>query len=405
MCDKLEKVEFKNIYIYSIPQYCFNSTNLSEINIPSTVYSLDRYCFGFTKLKKFVITESIRSIHPQAFYGVEDLKLELDCNHPTYLLGAQELIEKETNKLLLTYGKLLSTYIVPAIVTEIGENAINSYPKYNYETGKVIDFGVTTLVIRTKIKISTNPLFNAPYLHNLCYGGNVKVDNFYNVPRLFVSNNYTRSIWNQRPRKGVIFSECDSAVPFENYAKFNYSYPTNPWYIDLPNETIQHGSKDCPIINDPLDLPDAEPERNPKSDEINSKEEEIRLSSSQINSENIILTESNQSVEFIGFEQVTPSKTKSPLMMYILIAVSIGEILLIAWLIVFLISKKNEEISDKSFQEVSEHAIQEVSAEIAFTNPLFALNTTMEDDPFANDFEEGKGTYEGYFNENCLVDE
>ena len=404
-CDKLENVKFIDEYITSIPDYCFNSSGITQIRLPASVSSLGSYCFAYTKLKRFIITKYITSIHPQAFYGVEDLKLELGCDHPKYLLGSHELIEKETQKLVLTYGKLLSSYIVPTYVREIGNNAINSYPKYNYTSGKGIDFGVTTLVIRTKIIINYNPLFNAPYLHNLCYGGNVKVDGFMDVPRIFVSDNYIRSIWNQRPRKEVIFGECDFAVPFENYAKFDYSYPTNPRYIDLPNETVPQGSEECPIIDDTNDLPDFEPDISPKGEEISPNVQQMSSSSSQIMSENSVITESESSAEFIGSELAGPSQTKSKLMMYILIAVSAAEVLLIAWLIVFIISKKNEEISDKSFQEVSEHVITEVPSELTFTNPLFAMSTTMEDDPFANDFEEGKGSYEGYFNDNCLVDE
>lgn len=38
--------------------------------------------------------------------------------------------------------------------------------------------------------------------------------------------------------------------------------------------------------------------------------------------------------------------------------------------------------------------ITEVPSELTYTNTLFAMNTTMEADPFANDFEEGNSNYE-----------
>lgn len=176
-CQRLENVEFTDKdFSGSLPDNCFISTSLTEINIPPNVNSISNFCFAFSKIKKFFIHRKLTSIEPQAFYGIEDIEFELDCDHPIYMLGAHELIDKRSNTLVMTYGKLLSTYIVPSRVKSIGNNAINSLPRYNEETRKVVDFGLTTLVIRTKVKSDQSPVYNAPYLHNLCYGGSVKTE-------------------------------------------------------------------------------------------------------------------------------------------------------------------------------------------------------------------------------------
>ena len=120
MCDKLQKVDILgdegDNYIGS---YFFNSTSIPEINLPSSIKSIDDFSFAFTKIKFFFIPKTLTSIHPQAFYGIEDIELELDCDHPKFILGAYELIDKNTNTLLMTYGKLLSTYIVPSRVRHL----------------------------------------------------------------------------------------------------------------------------------------------------------------------------------------------------------------------------------------------------------------------------------------------
>ncbi|KAI5493820.1 leucine-rich repeats (6 copies)-containing protein [Trichomonas vaginalis G3] len=284
----------------------------------------------------------------------------------------------------MTYGKLLSTYIVPSRVKSIGNNAINSLPRYNEETRKVVDFGLTTLVIRTKVKSDQSPVYNAPYLHNLCYGGSVKTEGFNDVPRVFVADYYARSLWNQNPKVVAIKAECDSAVPFENYAKYDYTYPKNPRYISLPEQILPQDSKKCPLFDDPYEIPYVKPENSPKegdTDVENSTETVSELS----------LSENTYTSAFMSEEKATTEKSSMPLLTYILIALAAIEVLMIAGLIAFLIHKRNEESSDESFVEMSEHIISNISASTTFTNPLFSMNT-MDDDPFASDFDDPSET-------------
>lgn len=115
---------------------------------------------------------------------------------------------------------------------------------------------------------------------------------------------------------------------------------------------------------------------------------------------------SDQNSELINIDEIKPEGNKS-LLTYVLLAVAAAEILLIAGMIAFLILKNKEDSSDESVVEMSEEAITnvvtDVSTEITFSNPLFSMNTSIEEDPFANDFEEGHKNDEGYFNK-CLID-
>ncbi|KAI5493544.1 leucine-rich repeats (6 copies)-containing protein [Trichomonas vaginalis G3] len=239
-------------------------------------------------------------------------------------------------------------------------------------------------------------------MHNLCYGGTVRSTGIYNVPRVFVSDNYARSIWNQVPRIIAIKDECDSSVPFENYAKYDYTYPKNPKYIQLPEQILPQEAKKCALIDDPYEIPKVEPEISP---EENSQDQTVSQSSSQSgNSASSETNNSAQVTELINIDEIKPSQTKNTMLTYILLAVAAAEVLMVAGLIAFLIHKNREDSSEESFVEMSEHVITNLSTEITFTNPLFSMNTTIEDDPFASDFEEHANNDEDYF-DNCLCDD
>lgn len=146
-CNNLKKVELFVLhpeFYHYVKSGCFNSSSLEEIVLPDRIQSLEEFSFGFTKLKKLFIPNSVYSISPKTFYGSDDIQLEMDCSHPFYTVGEYELVEKATGKLVLTFGKLPSAYIVPENIKIIGRDSIFSPPKINEETKKVIDFGLTT---------------------------------------------------------------------------------------------------------------------------------------------------------------------------------------------------------------------------------------------------------------------
>lgn len=401
-CSRLKKVILN--YIQTIPQSFFEGTNLTTIDYPDSLNSIDEMAFAFSNLKVFVISDNINSIAPTSFRGCESIKLYFkSCNHPRFIIGAHELIDATNNQLILTYGKIPSTYVLPDNVQVLGPSSIQSVVKYN-EEGKVIDFGVTTLVIPGGIAVvhddpdlgDKSALKYCPYLYNLCYGGSNLPRGLVSdtIHRYFVSDNFASyGFWYNDVNSAyetykVIRGKCDSSTPYKSLSKGDYfAQPSAPQVLKiLPVYRQIISYEDCSIDRIwplyELDSRD-DPQMNSSSSETESKFDETETQTNVV-SESTTTLSSDFIVPSDDQDKKTPSKT-----LIILIVIAGLEIIAISSLIMIILHKKREESSDESTYEMNmETAITTLTDTTGLTNDNPLFNQSIEDDPFKQDFED-----------------
>ncbi|EAY10347.1 hypothetical protein TVAG_109310 [Trichomonas vaginalis G3] len=198
--------------------------------------------------------------------------------------------------------------------------------------------------------------------------------------RIFVTDRYVRNYWGND--KFAIKGNCDTSVPFKNYANKIYKYPENPSYIPYPKPKRGFVCEKADPIEEPV------------------------LNESNISLYEDIADNSTTSTQLLIFE--TPNrKVLSNLTLGLIIA-AIVELILLLVMISYIIIKSNssEESSDSDVIEMKEEEIQHISNQMTFVheNVLFNMNTTMSDDPFAQDFEDVQD--DNYaFNTDLIVDD
>ncbi|EAX95187.1 surface antigen BspA-like [Trichomonas vaginalis G3] len=399
-----EKLRIVKIKVgYSIGKGMFEHTSLRVVDIKFT--SIDDFGFAFIpKLTLFIIPDECTEISSLAFLGSENVQFRFKtCKHPVFMLGNHELIDKSTNKLILTYGKLPSTYVIPDYVSIIEPNSIQSLPKYSAD-GEVEDYGVTTLVIPNSIySYGSRPILGTytPYLHNLCYGPNAQMYKFVfnTVQNFYVSESFHDPFWKHQDFQvngldiahenaiaPVIRGDCDSSVPFENYAKDDYSSSRNEQqeYIEFNNDQHLLSSNDCEVAI--INIPDKEEE-----EEEEEENKPIESSSSTQNQQSNVSTstETTSSGKII-FDNPEIKSVSSLLLILIIIAAI--EVILICSMIILIIIKRNEEDSSTSAIELDVEKVEAANAEteliLTNENPIFSMQ--MSDDPFAADFMDSK---------------
>lgn len=277
-CSRLtELIPFVNNF--SIFDDMLANTSIEYANFDEV--SIGKNAFYGSKLKTLVITDSLLHISPLAFDGLDEFVIIYDgCNQPLYIIGDHEIIEKSTKKLVTTYGRLPSTYVVPSYVKKLGTNSIVSRPKRN-DAGEITDFGVTTLIIPGNVDSESNSLDASPYIYNLCYGGSIQSQFLYSesIKRVFVTDIFKSPVWMHYPMElirfnlhyhgnlrhyctidprytKVINSECQSSTPYKEFSKGNfYAQPENPEImIPVQPHKILHQNGSCLFeFNEPIE--------------------------------------------------------------------------------------------------------------------------------------------------------
>ncbi|EAY19454.1 surface antigen BspA-like [Trichomonas vaginalis G3] len=396
-------------YSRSIPKYAFEYTSLLSFDIPY-FQKIEAYAFShINKSTYFVFTYDFYYdfIDPTAFYGSFNIKFDQKCRDGVILsiitIGEHEIAYDSI--LILTYGKMPSTYVIPSFITVVLPNAIQSCPIYS-EDGKILDYGVTTLVIPHNIEFvtynyyqpwressSTNfPIYDTLplYLQNICFGGYYQSSNFDSplLKNIYVTNNFTSSFWFKREKFiPVIKGECDSSTSFEDYAKGDYYAPTkkSTEYGQLtPSKKIDRVCIfEVPIPDIPSFLfsDDDEITENPQPSD---------------NDENTnTTTTTTTTTNAFPFEIGEPNESSSlSLLIIILIAVAIVEVILILSLIILIVIKQKESEDSESTFEFNQEQIDTLlsgTTSVTITTALF--NTQISDDSFAKDFEDDEETY------------
>ncbi|EAX89518.1 hypothetical protein TVAG_372300 [Trichomonas vaginalis G3] len=378
----------------TIPPYAFEYTSLYSINCPN-IYRIYDYAFShIDNLFYFVIPAGCQYISGNVFYLSENVKFFLNqCKRPNFIIGEHELVAAKTKRLILTYGKLPSTYVIPSFVSQVGKSSIHSYPKYS-EDGKVIDYGVTTLVVPRGvifIDYDSDTYYNPQvtfyddserynnmllYLQNICYGNDFQSVDI-NAPLLkniYVTNTYQSSFWYQNDKRiPVIKGECDSSTSFEDLAKGNYYAPTKKSTEEgqLVKSKIIDNTR-CPVDVPIPDLPSF----------IFSDDDEIP-DDSDINSENL----TNTTTVTFSIEDGEPNESSGlSSMIIILIAATIVEVIIILALIIMIIIKQKAPEDSESTFEFNQEQIDDILMSNAVTVTPALFNTKTTDDPFAEDF-------------------
>ncbi|EAX99436.1 surface antigen BspA-like [Trichomonas vaginalis G3] len=396
------KLETSTTPYPGIPEYMFEHTSLTSVDIQFSY--INDFSFSFIpSLTSFVIPDECDSISTTSFLGSENVQFRFrSSTHPVFLLGNHELIRKFNNELILTYGKLPSTYVVPDYVSHIAANSIQSLPKYSAD-GKVEDYGVTTLVIPNTVNTNgdmENRGAYTPYLHNLCYGPKFQVGTFVfeTVQNIYVSSAYDTYIWKhygayyENSITRVIKDKCDSSVPFENYAKDDYFTPIKTDSLDFVKDQHLIQFENCEDTDVPVPQPGGSTTTTTTTKAVDPQDSSNSTSS----------TQETKTEEFIIEEDPT-KKSMSPLLIA-LIVICVFEVITICTMVIIFIVKSNEEESSTTNVEFNAEKIEtgNIDATMAFTadNPIFGAN--LSDDPFAQDFNDDKSD-QGFF-DGGLVD-
>ncbi|EAY12398.1 surface antigen BspA-like [Trichomonas vaginalis G3] len=358
---------------YQIPDAFLNDSSISEIFIPNIFSKIGDYSFGFTNLKKFELQSKIQYIESTSFYGSEEIVI-IECNNRWFKVLEHEIIERESNMLVLTFGKLMSTYILPREIKAIGDRSIISVPKYDDETGKVIDFGITTLIIPGMVDAEGNPFLMCPYLTNVCYGGTFMPKNLDGdqIDRIFVTENLMNTRWRKKINMYdytiiemfMLREKCDTSVPFENLANYKSGYSSNPNYIPYPK--LNKSEHYCP--------PEIE-------EECDDEEEENHESISTISSSSItsLSESSSRTSEYVDIIDDKNEKQTTSLVIALII-IAVIEIIVISGLIVMIVLayKDNEESSPIEMVEETAHIAISTEAGLTYDNPLFQPKSKAE---------------------------
>lgn len=377
----------------------FEHSPVQFLNGTANIFGLENNCFAFTKLRYFKIPDDIKSINGAAFRGNQDFRY-IVCNHPKYIVTDHELIEVPSYTLISTFGTLNSTYVVPSCINSIANDAIVSTPVIDMKTQKVIDFGVTTVIIHGDTKLNSNPFRQCPYLYNLCYGGHFQPNGMFfdKVKRVFVPDYFDGidywNIWGQKENSinvevvdfvKVIKGKCETSVPYQEYAKGNLlAKPPSGNPKELTSRSIQsliECNEDLiEILKLDEPLPDPDPEL--EDPQINTTETNVTETHHE---EPNVLTPAESSPK-IQFEDPT-SKKSSPLLVVLIVIACIELVAIISLLILFVL-KNREDDSESSVVVMHEEAITYLTTETSITteNSLFTMNA-IDDDPFAQDFD------------------
>lgn len=373
--------------------------------------------FNNSKLKTYVLNEFLFFIAPLAFDGLDDLEIIYNgCDHPAFIIGDHEIIERSTMKLITTYGRLPSAYIVPNYVKKLGTNSIVSRPIRN-EDGEIADYGVTTLIIPGNVECESYPLESSPYIYNLCYGVTLQSQYLYSesIKRVFVTDNYMRPIWSLAPvafgpynvpgldhdtpwldvrYSKVIVGECQSSTPYKEFSKGNfYAQPENP-QIMIPIQAQNLVHQNCL-----LDI-------NEQNDSTITPSTVAPTKSITISSQ--FSTETTTTTNGYILTDDTDGKSKSSLLLIVLIIFAVIEVVMIVILCLIIYMKRKEPEEEESDQEpqIPIETAQTVHLEdntaITNENPLF--NTKSPDDPFKDDFEEQNPIDQFSVFDNSIVD-
>ena len=143
-CDSLSEIVIPSC-VTSIGDGAFYGCNsLSEIVIPSSVTSIGDWAFsGCDSLSEIVIPSSVTSIGDRTFCGCSSLKYisipksviglngnpfvewkgKLECLSPNFVYEDDILFNKDKSRIISFRNQNIESYVIPSIVTSIGDSA------------------------------------------------------------------------------------------------------------------------------------------------------------------------------------------------------------------------------------------------------------------------------------------
>lgn len=381
-CKDLKKVNFMKTDRYlQLTDQMFAYSSVENLTGLEHISKLGFECFAYTKLKYFELPPQIHEIEPTAFRGIKDFRY-IVCHHDRFFATDHELIEIPSYTLVATFGDLPSTYIVPSFVQKIGNNAIISNPIIDESTGKVINFGVTTIITQGDTHFESNSFNMCPYLYNLCYGGHYqeKEIGIGSTRRIFVADYFQSNYWfTSSGNIKVIKGKCETSVPYKDYAKGNFNAePSGIQAVYKPRDIFP--LTEC---NEKVKLLIKYDEPSTAS---TTTKIEPEISSISMSKSNEI---SSSKSEYINGDFVDSKKLS--ILTIVLIALASIEIIIISALIMLLIVKKwDEDTDESSVVQMREEAVSILPPTfegLTTENALFTMNA-VEDDPFVHDFDD-----------------
>ncbi|EAY11647.1 surface antigen BspA-like [Trichomonas vaginalis G3] len=251
-CKKLTKVVF-GPNVVSLPDSMFENSSLSVVEYSDSLTSIGNMTFARTNIQTFTIKGSLTDIYPIAFYGAYSINIVVSPENTKYeIIDGNHLIEKSSKSLVCLFGKIPNTFKLSEEIRVLKDASLASAPEIDSNTGKVIDWGITTLIIPGNIRVEDKmePVRYTPYLHNLCYGGIDQPPLLNSMAhRYFVTSNYSKDFWvlseegdmDNENYIGVIRAPCSNFTPYDKFNQrefYNlYDCPTDEIIEEEPTET------------------------------------------------------------------------------------------------------------------------------------------------------------------------
>lgn len=157
--------------------------NTKKVNLPTNIENIGDSAFAGTKIEEIKLPSSIRTIGKRVFRHcpLKKVSLEGGENHKYLKIIDNQLIERNTGRLILTFGELPKRMRLSDEIKYVDSFSLKSLLLKNYKAGRVENKGIETLIVPESVEIMEYGFISdSSQISSICFEGKLPMTISYN---------------------------------------------------------------------------------------------------------------------------------------------------------------------------------------------------------------------------------